>query len=377
MKLKSAILFVGIGFGLMCEAQAQSARSLDLTRMQRDVEIMEMVLDRLLNRESGHFMRIGGASARGMYVPNFGVLFQIPNSPSVISLYEMRERAERATAEKRVATGRGANTASRPASTESKMTEELWEFFSRYADAIGQLSDNDRIAVYSEGGSEFSFYFEVSGEQAQSFTAQPGNFFAWMTKGDLSALRAGKLNEDEFRNRMQAMQPVDDNADIEIMSGILDKLTGNRAGGAHGLYVQDYGAIFFAEANFASVGAYSFGSSSRRETETISRPPTEPRRHIEEALRTARTVEQERIRTWQEDYKKFRTKIAEALADYGHTLRTLKPEDWLVVTTDFRFAPPEQPRGLVCQIKKQQIEAYSAGKISREQLLKSVVFFEN
>ncbi len=374
MKRKFALLLFGIGLGLVFEVQAQSARTLDMARMQRDVEIMEMVLDRLLNRKTNHFMRIGGTSARGMYVPNFGVLFQIPNSPSVVSIYEMRERA---VAEKRAATGRGANPVKPPTNAEENLTEELWEFFSRYADAIGQLSDNERIAVYSEGGSEFSFFFEMSGEDAGSFTARPGNFFAWMTKGDLSALRAGKLSDDEFRHRMRTMKVVDDNADIEIMSGILDKLTGNRAGSAHGFYVQDYGAIFFAEANFAYNGSYSFSRTSRGEAEAISTTPSDAHRHIEEALRTARTVEQERVRTWQEDYRRFRTKIAEALADYGHTLRTLKSDDWLVVTTDFRFAPPEQPRGLVCQVKKQQIEAYSGGKISREQLLKSVVYFEN
>lgn len=377
MKRKIALLLFGVSLAVITQAQAQTARALDLTRMQRDVEIMEMVLDRLLNRQSHQFMRIGGGSARGMYVPNFGVLFQIPSSPAMISLSEMRERAERAVAEKRAVTGRGVNTTSPTAAAEENVSEELWEFFSRYADAIGQLSDNDRIAVYSEGGSDFSFVFEISGEQASGFSSQSQNFFAWMTKGDLTALRAGKLSENDFRERMRTMKLAEDNADIEIMSGILDKLTGNRSGTAHGFYVHDYGAIFFAETDFTGETSQSVWSSRRRGTETISNTRSETYRQIEDALRAARTAEQERTRTWQEDYKKFRAKIAEALADYGHTLRTLKSDDWLVVTTDFRFAPPEQPRGLVCQIKKQQLEAYSAGKISREQLLRSVAYFEN
>lgn len=377
MKRKFVLLLLVIGLTIIAEAQAQTARTLDLARMQRDVEIMEMVLDRLLNRQSHQFMRIGGGSARGMYVPNFGVLFQIPNSSSVISIAEMRERAERAVVEKRAATGRGGNAVSPTAATEENVSEELWEFFSRYADAIGQLSDSDRIAVYSEGGSEFSFVFEISGERASGFSSQPHNFFAWMTKGDLAALRAGKLSENDFRERMRTMKLAEDNPDIEIMSGILDKLTGNRSGAAHGFYVQDYGAIFFAETDFTDEISQSVWSTRRRGAETISNTRPETYRQIEDALRAARTAEQERTRTWQEDYKKFRAKIAEALADYGHTLRTLKPDDWLVVTTDFRFAPPEQPRGLVCQIKKQQLEAYSTGKISREQLLKSFAYFEN
>lgn len=372
MKNKLTTLLLGLSLVALNEAQAQAARPLDLARMQRDVEIMEMVLDRLLNREANrHFIRLGSGSARGTYVPNFGVLFQIPNSSSLVTVYEMRERA---LVEKRAAAGRGANaSAPRQTRAETNLNEELWEFFSRYADAIGQLNDNDRIAVYSAGNSEFSFFFEMSGEEASSFTAQSGDFFAWMTKGDLAALRAGKLSDSEFRNRMRTIKLVEENADVEIMSGILDKLTGNRSGAAHGFYVQDYGVIFFAEANFAPTTAQRFWSTQRREKETTPAAYNE----LEDALREARTVEQERAKNWQEDYKKFRAKIAEAFADYGHTLRTLKPEDWLVVTTDFRFAPEEQPRGLVCQIKKRELEAYGAGKITREQLLKAVAYFEN
>ena len=374
MKRKLTILLFVLGLTLLGEAQAQAPRPLDLPRLQRDVEIMEMVLDRLLNREAGRIMRLGGASARGTYVPNFGVLFQIPNSSSFISIYQMHERAGRAFIEKKAAEGRGANVTARatPEAREN-LNDELWEFFSRYADAIGQLSDKDRIAVYSEGGSEFSFFFEIDGEQASSFTA-PGNFFAWMTKGDLTALRAGKLSENEFRGRMHSIKPAEDNADIEIMSGIFDKLAAARTGTTHGLYVQDYGVIFFAEASFAADQTQTIWRTRERET---PRPDAEAYQQIDEALRVARTAEQEREKNWQEGYKKFRGKIAEALADYGHTLRRLKPEDWLVVAADFRFAPQEQPRGLVCQIKKQQVDALHTGKISREQFIKSVTYFEN
>ncbi len=375
MKLKFAILLLGFGLTFIAEVQAQASRALEVERMQRDVEIMEMVLERLLNREAGRVIRLGGASARGTYVPNFGVLFQIPNASPFMAVYEMHERAGRAMGEKKVTAGRGANAA-RPAEAEANLNEELWEFFSRYADAIGQLSDNDRIAVYSEGGAEFSFFFEITGEQTRSFTSQPSNFFAWMTKGDIAALRAGKLSENEFRKRMRTIKQAQDNADIEIMSGILDKLTATRTGTAHGLYLQDYGVIFFTEANFTHA-AQPVWSTRARARETTPAPAAEAYRQIEEALRAARTVDQEREKGWQEEYKKFRGKIAEVFADYGHTLRSLKPEDWLVVTTDFRFSPQDQPRGLVCQIKKQQLDSYNAGKISREQLLKSVAYFEN
>jgi hypothetical protein len=363
MKRKLAILLLGLDLALIAEAGAQASRTLDAARMQRDVEIMEMVLDRLLNREAGRMIRLGGVSARGTYIPGFGVLFQIPNASPFMEIYEMRERRGRATFEGKAATGRGTET--------DLLNEELWEFFSRYADAIGQLSDEDRVAVYSEAGSEFSFFFEITGEQARSFTSQPAGFLAWMSKGDIAALRAGKLGENEFRERMRTVKQTEDDADLEIMSGILDKLTANRTGTAHGFYLPDYGAIFFTEAGFA----HSVWSTRAREQETAS--PVETYRQIEAALRAARTVEQEREKNWQDEYKKFRGKIAEAFADYGHTLRRLKPEDRLVVTTDFRFSPQGRPRGLVCQIKKQQLDSYNAGKISREQLLRSVAYFEN
>lgn len=365
--------------------QAQTTRTLDLPRMQRDVEIMEMVLDRLMNRQAGRFMRLGTVSARGSYVPNFGVLFQIPNNTPFFTVYEYSQshpRSSKTIGEKRVS-GKGANA------TESgrmvvregaaaELDEELLEFFSRYADAIGQLSDDDRIAVYSEGGSEFSVFFELSGEEPSQITSESNNFFAWTRKGDLAALRAGKLSESEFRDRLRFVRPQEHDSDIEIMSGIWDKITAARNGTAHGLYLEDYGAIFFTEADLVRDSGYPLWKERKRVAETAPEPVrAEAYRQIEEALREARSVDAAREKSWQEEYKKFKTKIAETFADYGHTLRNVKPDDWIVVTTDFHYAPVSQPQSLVGQIKKQQIDLYSSGKISREQLLKSVSYFEN
>ncbi len=376
MKLTALLLsgacFAGLPFSALLHAQAP--RALDHARMQRDVEIMEMVLDRLMNGQSGRFMRLGTISARGTYIPNFGVLFQIPNNATVFSIAEMQERADRVFAEKK---RRRVNEAAKPEAAQAELNEELWEFFSRYVDAIGQLNENDRIAVYSESGSEFSVFFTITGEETSQFTSQPGSFFAWMNKGDIAARRAGKLNEEEFRNRLHFVHTQEDNADIEIMSGILDKLTGARNGTAHGLYLEGYGVIFFAAADFAHDLTRQIWRERERVTTTTPQPVADAHRQIEAALREARSANEAREKIWQEGYMKFKSKVGEAFADYGHTLRSAKPEDWLVVTTDFHYAPEGQPQSLVCQIKKQRVDQYNAGKISREQLLKGVSYFEN
>lgn len=371
-----ALAFALAGLPHFENLQAQPARALDRSRMQRDIEIMEMVLDRLLNHQSGRFMRLGAISARGTYVPNFGVLFQVPNNSPFVAVYEMQERAGRTVVENSGAARAAAR--GEQAENEENLSKEILEFFSRYADAIGQLAEEDRVAVYSERGAAFSFFFEFSGEQAGGFASQPSDLFTWMKKGDIAALRAGKLSESEFRGRMRTVRPKTDDADIEIMAGILDKITASRTGSARGLYLEDYGVIFFTAANLAQDDSPTVWRERATRVGNVSEPaPADNYRQIEEALRAARSRDEARAKTWQEEYKKFRGKIAEALADYGHTLRRVKSGDWLVVTTDFHYAPENQPQSLVCQIKKQQIEAYNAGRISREQLLRDVAYFEN
>lgn len=378
MKLRFiAVLLLGLGCAGLPQLQAQSARTLDRSRMQRDIEIMEMVLDRLLNNQAGRFMRLGTFSARGTYVPNFGVLFQIPNSSPFVAIYETEERAGGAVVEKSGAARSRTAARGEQSENDENLNKEILEFFSRYADAIGQLADEDRVAVYSERGPEFSFFFEIRGEPASGFSSQPSDLFTWMRKGDIAALRAGKLTESEFRSRVRVVKPKADDADIEIMSGILDKITASRTGTARGLYLEDYGVIFFTAANLArDASARIWRDRSTKVGNTTETTP-ESYRQIEEALRAARSIDEARAKNWQEEYGKFRGKIAEALADYGHTLRSAKSGDWLVVTTDFHYAPENQPKSLVCQIRKQQVDAYNTGKISREQLLKAVTYFEN
>lgn len=374
-----ALIFGLAGSPFLENAQAQPARTLDRNRMQRDLEIMEMVLDRLLNNQSGRFMRLGTFSARGTYVPNFGVLFQIPNHSPFVAIYETEERSGGTIVKKSGTAPQAAADRAGQTSADADLNRELLEFFSRYADAIGQLGDDDRVAVYRERGPEFSFFFEISGEQASGFSSQPSDLFTWMRKGDIAALRAGKLTEDEFRSRVRVVKPKAGDTDIEIMSGILDKITASRTGTARGLYLEDYGVIFFTAASLARDTAQRIwrDRSTRVSNTQEAVPAAESYRQIEEALRAARSVDEARAKNWQEEYNKFRGKIAEALADYGHTLRSAKSGDWLVVTTDFHYAPENQPQSLVCQVKKQQVEAYNAGKISREQLLKGVTYFEN
>ncbi|MGH7454520.1 MAG: hypothetical protein ACRENG_24415, partial [bacterium] len=68
--------------------------------------------------------------------------------------------------------------------------------------------------------------------------------------------------------------------------------------------------------------------------------------------------------------------LGEVIADYGHTLRQLRPQDSIVITADLESAPEDGPQFLVCRVKKQQVDAFNARRISREQLLKQIAFLE-
>jgi hypothetical protein len=64
------------------------------------------------------------------------------------------------------------------------------------------------------------------------------------------------------------------------------------------------------------------------------------------------------------------------MTDYGHTLRRLQGDEWIIVAADLQDAPENGPRQLVCRVRKNAVDAYNKRSISREQLFNKIDFLE-
>lgn len=375
-RMKHILLTFLLGGGAWFTAGAQSG-TFEAARMQRDLEIMEMVLERLLNENAGPSFRLTGPSTRGVYLPEFGVLFQVPQAIAGIRYLEFH--SESAGEDARPSTTRRVLTSEPGGGFEN----ELMEFFSRYAAAIGQLRPQDRIAVCRDAGPEFSIFFKfprAAGEQIH-FSNQAR--LAWVRKSDVEALQTGKLNEADFRTKVNFTKPEAGagrarQQEINMLAEVFDTAFGVRA--TSGIYLEGYGAVFFTSVPLLDASSPPRGwiwseaveNDPGDENTRVSSPQA-----LEDYLRATERAYRERAKNWQSEYEKFKDKLLVAVADQGHRLRQLRPGERVVVIADLPGAPENQPRRLVCIAPWQQIEHYFGRKISQQQLRQAITLQEN
>ncbi|MDZ7290185.1 MAG: hypothetical protein ONB44_23950 [candidate division KSB1 bacterium] len=368
---------------------AQVAAKFDTARMQRDLDIMNAILDRLVFNAPGHLIRIGGDATKGIYLPNYGVIFFMPRRAGAFSVFQLdleRGRRNLEAYQKIDAYKKAAQQAKAGGRVEThdyveglqKIKAPLLEFFAKYADAIGQLEDSERIAVYVTSGDNLFFSFGPGWAFSSSGGEEAGskNMLAVVRKSDIVALRTGQLKAEDFNNRVafRDIDPETTSSEIDIMARIIDTaLQGRsreprfRSSNSRGIYLDDFGMIFFTNATFGQDLAV-------RIIEDLSKTAAEE--NLQHRILELQTASDQRRENWTAEYKKFKLRLGEVIADYGHTLRQLRPQENIVISADLENAPDDSPRYLVCSVKKQHVDAFNARRISREQLLKLISYWE-
>ncbi|MDZ7343199.1 MAG: hypothetical protein ONA90_01660 [candidate division KSB1 bacterium] len=393
MKKFSILLLLVSGLGMVASPlslNAQVSTQFDTARMQRDLDIMEGILDQLALGTPKSFLRWGSDGTRGIYLPNYGVVFLVPLKHTHLSVSRPNPTESRVTREvheevteahkktPHVKSVRRQSSSTYYSSTTQHFKEPVLEFFAKYADAIGQLEESERIAVYLTGRSNI---FVTVGEGPDISTlstamASDQGKLAVARKADIVALRTGRLNEENFQNRVvwRDVAREEGKSEIEIMARIIDAYLQPRAATptfygqeSRGLYLDGYGAVFFSQATFGRSFVFQFfDQPGGRETEES----------IQRHLIELESASQRRRENWHNEYKKFKQQLGELIADYGHTLRQLKPQDYIAICAELYNPPEEGPNHLVCSIKKQHVDAFNARRISREQLIKLISYME-
>lgn len=85
--------------------------------------------------------------------------------------------------------------------------------------------------------------------------------------------------------------------------------------------------------------------------------------------------EQRRAKT-ERVYVRGKTEMVDLLLDYGDTLTTLEPNEWVIIMgfmTDEDFVDRARLSRLILKAKMSDLEAYTAGKLSEEDMVKRIV----
>ncbi len=364
-------LFCGTGLNF-----AQRVHPFDETRMNRDLNIMESILEKLL-MGTKPFVPFY-SKVRGYYLENYGVLFQINFSGSSFFIIQNEKLKRQMEVVKKQMESlklrlKGetveVNTENEKATEEDSINKQLAmikegiiEFFASYADAIGQLQPSDRISVLINFGNFSDLQiFSLSGGSIKKYSSLPSLLVATIKKGDLIAYRRGQISQKSFQKRIHFQERADDDLmakNIAIMANILDAALDEKyykefgsSGKTRGIYLDDLGVMFFMEVEFT--GDYV--------------------RHIKplfiDSEESNKNTGKEQI---QKTLKKFQKALVELIGDYSHTLHTLKPNEQVIVAVDFEklLFTDEIPARYIIKIRKSDLDRYNRGRINLDLLMK-------
>ncbi|NUM64094.1 hypothetical protein HUU39_02295 [candidate division KSB1 bacterium] len=230
--------------------QAQTAAAMP-ARLQRDLEILELVLDRLLDVQSARTLHWREPATRATYLPGFGVLFKVPAPPSSFAFFELENEQSSGVARGReyYASEAGTPMKNDRAAITATGEDALIDFFTDWADALNQLGEQEQIAVYREGGPAWSALFSLGGGPVRQFESQPEELLARVRKPDLEALRAGALSRAQFRSRILQQRLRDPEPALATIAAAIDRTLANRPGEARSVYLENYGVVVFANAH--------------------------------------------------------------------------------------------------------------------------------
>ncbi|MFC1492405.1 hypothetical protein ACFL6O_00475 [candidate division KSB1 bacterium] len=381
-KFKTTVIMFAV---VLLSINTGYSQRIDYQRMERDIKIQEDILKNLISdRVVKEFY--SEEYFKGVYLDNFGVVFMVPLS----SYSSTGERAE--TAKDR----------------HEEMKDNFVEFFSSYADVIGQVKPTDSISIIATPSSRFStsVYFVDRADAMQAFTNKDrlqfnvSPFIMSVKKSDIARYRTGSLNDAQFKNVVEYSEIGSENKnyisedfikDIKILRGVLEVSvndnfsSGISQSGFQGTYIKDYG-VFFTVNGGGSVavpvpmivdgqtGGFVF--DTRKSDVTEFTPGNAPVTVIE--LQNALNEEDERLALTYREYGSYGFKgsnekllsaiidsITDALANYGHTLKEMKPDEKISVlyTSRGERMSRRANKNLMLTVAYRDILAYTRGSI--------------
>jgi hypothetical protein len=249
------------------------------------------------------------------------------------------------------------------------------DFLVNYGSILSELKDNEQVILnvnYSTGKGN-SIKSTPNGSVSYFATGGKSNskrMVSAISTKDLKDFLGGKLSIDAAKAKIISKITSDgdnDANDTKIMAGILDDVFQSTFDGAFRksgrttwTYFEGFGLMY--DMNFSSnlnrvAVAYYNGKK-------INGTEIEPSKENEDKLKEAA-----------ENFEKLIDLAKESLVTYGRTLRSVKSDEVIILNMNFDsfFRKHNNFPGAVrIQVNKSQIEAFSKGSISLDQLKKDI-----
>jgi hypothetical protein len=384
MVMMGAVVFIAAG------AIAQG--KVDEDRMQRDLEVTENILSTLIKQkfEKRSFFPI---EIQGEYREGHGVTYRLPyefNGPMVLGMgsdmaildgrsfsysfeFPNGEQAELARVldeDQRVktetirSTGRSktpprkVNIDSIRDVTADKIIEACKEFIADYGDLITQLAPNERIMITNRGDGERLWY------GAFVNASKPSYISVETTKAEITQLKQGKVSRDQFMKNLKVINSVMDDElqpDLELLTSIFNRL-----------YRRDLSKTFFTEENVYYERLKDYGVIYYMEVYSSNQSDFD-RRYIMPTIGVEGLSQEERDKKVKELYPQFEKDMKADILEYGRTVKSLKPEEFLVF--NIKLTKCQQcgiPSSLELSVQADVLNNYGLGKLTKEAALSKI-----
>lgn len=361
------------------------AQNIDRERMERDINIMESVLEELFKIEwnsnsstmqvaSGSFSFGGGSEITGTYISNYGIVFTIPSQTSgfIVSTdgdeYNYQFKYENNDNDQKI--------------TKETVANRIKYFLRDYGSTIGQLKNEDHITVIYEKNSTNHFVKVLPDNNRQKDPQKfPSTIYVTACASDLQALRRGNISKTQFDDRLTVAINDEKNQrrDLKVMANIL-KTTFEDVeddefrvrGSVKETYIENLGALFYLDVSYGS-GFYAFGEAMVAVREKLSKiiDPDSVSIKFENSEGDNRS-ESELRKAGKQAYQGFLNQLKETLVDYGQTLKSVDSDEQVLISISLSRSGKAIPERVDLQIEKSVLEALDQGSLSREAALNRI-----
>ena len=367
------------------------AQSFDANRMNRDIKIMENILGEMFKTYSGNSSSRavyiadfagGSRNVRGTYLPGYGIIFNVQTSSSFVLSQSSDGQGSSNSFYYSYSTN--SNSDDDVKVDEESVKNRITEFLKDYASTIGQLKSTENVMVIYGSNSRNSFpalvYTSSNGKVDRKETEKLPVISGSVAKKDLDDYRSGKINESAFASKVKTASTKDkEYLDLKVMGNIFETALRDQeeesfrlSGNVNYLMLDNFGAIFNIDASYRTDDRF-FGrvtgiSVTGAYIRTDSRDAPDAKEAEEkEAEFTAKV---------NEAYSQPKSNIKEYLVDYGRTVNSVKPDQYILTTVNVRGRYKDIPERIDFQLKKSVLDQLDKGSITREEALKQVVVTE-
>lgn len=344
-----------------------------LPKMERDIIILQNVLSDMF-RDSDGGIYSGPRDTKGIHIPGKGVIFNVNNNGHFGRVLFAKDINSDVKSDDKKEVN--IDQANKEKENEFKTLSQ--EFLLNYGSILTEVKDNEQIML----NVKYSPINETSRKANQGenvvFINSRGELNTKRISSsiqfkDLKDLLSGKLSFEAAKGKITT-KVIDDetkeSSDTKIMAGILDDLFRSTFDGVYRktsntswTYFEGFGLMYNIGLSYNSGGnnaRVAFYSGQRVD---VVKADTEEKKKDEEELKKV-----------EESFDDLIEMAKESLITYGRTLRSVKSDEVIILNLNFNtfFSKSTLPKSVRISVNKSQIDQFSKGSISIDQLKKDI-----